>query len=112
MRSTWWATVLPLLAATTGWAITPIADLVKNPDAYANTTVTIEGTVTSQSITYKSDAAYTLQDSDDFRITIFGRGTAPTPGAHLVVTGKVGRKPPDEEFDFPPVILETNRETK
>jgi hypothetical protein len=112
MRNAWWSPILPLLAATASWAVTPIADLVRNPDAYANTTVTVEGTVTSRVIAYRSDAAYTLQGSDDFRITIFGRGPAPTPGAHLVVTGTVGRKPPDEEFDFPPAILETTRETK
>jgi hypothetical protein len=95
--------------ATTSLAATPISDVVKNRDAYANQTVTVEGTVTTRSLVYKSDAIYDLRGSDDYSITIVGRGTAPTPGTKLAVTGTVGRKPPDEEFDFPPVILETTR---
>jgi hypothetical protein len=100
---------LALLVASTSFAATPIGDLIKTPDTYANATVTIEGTVTTQTISYLGDTAYTLQGSDDYRITVFGRGTAPAAGTHLSVTGKVGRKPPDEEFDFPPVIIESSR---
>ena len=98
-----------LLTATTSFAVTPIGDLIRTPDTYANTTVTVEGRVTSQSVAYAADTAYTLQGSDDYRITVFGRGAAPVPGTLLSVTGKVGRKPPDEEFDFPPIILESSR---
>ena len=98
-----------VLSSTIALAATPIGDLVRNPDAYANTTVTVEGRVTSQSVAYLADTAYTIQGSDDYRITVFGRGAAPAPGTLLSVTGKVGRKPPDEEFDFPPIILESNR---
>ena len=98
-----------VLLATRSFAVTPIADLIRTPDAYANTTVTVEGTVTSQSVAYLGDTVYTIQGSDDYRITVFGRGAAPAPGTLLSVTGKVGRKPPDEEFDFPPVIIESSR---
>ena len=98
-----------LAAATTFAASTPIGEVVRNRDAYANQTVTIEGTVTERSYGYSSDAIYDLRGSDDFNVTIVGRGPAPAPGTKLVVTGKVGRKPPDEEFDFPPVVQETSR---
>jgi hypothetical protein len=108
-RSASWLVVPMLLVATTSFAVTPIGDLIRSPDAYANTTVTIEGTVTTQTISYLADAAYTLQGSDDYRVTVFARGAAPTAGTHLSVTGKVGRKPPDAEFDFPPVVVESSR---
>jgi hypothetical protein len=98
-----------VLLVTTAFATTPIGDVVKNRDVFANQTVTIEGTVTTRSITYAADALYDLQGSDDYRITIVGKGSAPAPGTKLVVTGTVRRKPPDEEFDFPPVIHEAVR---
>jgi hypothetical protein len=98
-----------LVAAATFAASTPIGEVVKNRDAYANKTVTIEGMVTERSYGYSTDAIYDLRGSDDYNVTIVGKGPAPAPGTKLVVTGKVGRKPPDEEFDFPPVIQETTR---
>jgi hypothetical protein len=98
-----------LLVATRILAATPIGDVVKQRDVYSNQTVTVEGTVTQKSFSYKSDAIYDLRGSDDYSITVVGTGTAPTPGTMLSVTGTVGRKPPDEEFDFPPVILESVR---
>ena len=98
-----------LLVATTGLAATPIADLIKNPDTYANQSVVIEGKVTTQTIGYGADAMYTIQGSDDYRITVLARGTPPAAGTALSVTGKVGRRPPDEEFDFPPIIIESSR---
>jgi hypothetical protein len=94
---------VPTLAAT------PIGDVVEHRDAYANQTVTVEGTVTARAFAYKSDAIYDLRGSDEYKITVVGRGAAPVPGTKLSVTGTVGRKPPDEEFDFPPVILESTR---
>lgn len=100
-----------VVAATRGFAATPIGEVVKNRDAYANQTVTIEGTVTARSIAYGADAIYDLQGSDDYRITIVAKGAAPPAGTMLVVTGTVRRKPPDEEFDFPPVIHESGRQT-
>ncbi len=98
-----------VLVAARSFGATPIGDIVKNRDVYANQTITIEGTVTERSIAYKSDAAYDLRGADDYNITVVGKGTAPAPGTKLSVTGKVGRKPPDEEFDFPPVVLESTR---
>jgi hypothetical protein len=101
-----------LLVATGALAATPIGDIVKNPDGYKDQSVTIEGTVTGLSLGYLSDAMYTLQGSDDYRVTVVGRGARPDPGTKLLVTGTVRRKPPDEEFDFPPVVQETSRTTE
>jgi len=106
------ALLLVLAPSTPALAVTPIGDLIRNPDAYANTTVSITGKVTSQALGYLGDTAYTVQGSDDFRITVFGRGPVPASGTQLLVTGKVGRKPPDEEFDFPPVIVESSRQAQ
>ncbi len=97
------------LAAAPALAITPIGDVVQHRDAYANQTVTIEGTVTTKSLAYKSDAIYDVHGSDDYSVTVAGHGAAPAPGTRVSVTGTVGRKPPDEEFDFPPVIIESSR---
>lgn len=99
-----------VLVATSAFAVTPIGEVVKNRDAYANQTVTVEGTVTTRAIGYGPDALYDLQGSDDYRITIVGKGSVPVPGTKLVVTGTVRRKPPDEEFDFPPAIHESSRQ--
>ncbi len=108
-----WLLVVPVVVVAVSAAavtITPVGDVVRNRDAYANTVVTVAGTVTTVSVGYLADAAYTIQGSDDARITIFGRVPVPVPGTSVVVTGKVGRKPPDEEFDFPPVIIESSRQ--
>jgi hypothetical protein len=102
-------TLLFVCIAAKSFGATPIGDVVKNRDTFANQTVTIEGTVTQKSFAYKSDAIYDLRGIDDYSITVVGVGTAPAPGTKLSVTGTVGRKPPDEEFDFPPVILESTR---
>ena len=104
-------TTMLVLAATQAFAATPIGEIVKNRDAYANQTVTVEGTVTARSIGYGADTIYDLQGGDDYRITIVAKGGAPAPGTMLVVTGTVRRKPPDDEFDFPPVIHESSRQT-
>jgi hypothetical protein len=90
-------------------AVVPIGDVVNHHDDYKDQTVTIEGIVTGLSVGYAADTMYTLRGSDDYRITIVGRGEKPAIGAKLLVTGTVRRKPPDEEFDFPPVVQETSR---
>ena len=101
---------LAMLLATTALAATPIGELVRNPAPYAGTTVTVEGRVLGAGISYRSEVGYTVQGSDDTRINVVGHGAAPADGSRVRVTGKVGYRPPDEEFTFPPVIVETSRE--
>jgi len=41
---------------------------------------------------------------------VVSHSPAPAIGDRLEVTAKVGRRPPDEEFDFPPVLIENARQ--
>jgi hypothetical protein len=99
-----------LFAALPAHATTSIADIVDHPDDWANAQVTVTGTVVELSLGYQGQSFYTLS-GDGRRISIVSPSPAPTVGAHLQVSGKVGRRPPDEEFDFPPVILESQRQS-
>jgi hypothetical protein len=98
-----------LCAALPAFAATSIADIVDHPDDWANAQVTVIGTVVELSLGYKGQSFYTLK-GDGRRISIVSPSPAPTVGDRLQVSGKVGRRPPDEEFDFPPVILESGRQ--
>jgi hypothetical protein len=98
------------LIATAALAATPIGELIANPSPYADTSVTIEGRVLGAGLPYRSEVGYTVQGSDDARINVVARGAAPADGSRVRVTGKVGYRAPDEEFTFPPVIVETSRE--
>lgn len=98
------------LFAPAAMAATPIGELIGNPAPYAGTTVTIEGRVLGSGLPYRTEVGYTVQGSDDVRINVVGHGAVPADGTRVRVTGKVGYRPPDEEFTFPPVIVETTRE--
>jgi hypothetical protein len=102
--------LVAMLLAATATAATPIGELVGHPAPYAGTSVTIEGRVLGPGIPYRSEVGYTVQGSDDARISVVARGAAPADGSRVRVTGTVGYRPPDEEFTFPPVIVETSRE--
>ncbi len=97
-----------LLAATTARAVTSIQDIVDHPDTWANAQVTIVGTVVTLTLGYQGQSFYTLS-GEGRRINVVSPSAAPTVGDHLQVSGKVERRPPDDEFDFPPVVLESGR---
>ena len=97
-------------AALPAHATTSIADIVDHPDDWANAQVTVVGTVVELSLGYKGQSFYTLT-GDGRWISIVSPSPAPVVGDHLQVSGKVGRRPPDEEFDIPPVILESGRQS-
>ena len=101
--------VAALSAVLPAHATTSIADIVDHPDDWANAQVTVVGTVVELSLDYKGQSFYTLK-GDGRRISIVSPSAAPAVGDHLQVSGKVGRRPPDDEFDFPPVILENGRQ--
>ena len=101
--------VAALSAVLPAHATTSIADIVDHPDDWANAQVTVVGTVVELSLGYKGQSFYTLT-GDGRRISIVSPSPAPVVGDHLQVSGKVGRRPPDDEFDFPPVILESGRQ--
>src|SRR5262244_1943042 len=89
---------------------TSIAEIVDHPDDWANAQVTVVGTVVELTLGYQGQSFYTLK-GDGRRISIVSPSAAPAVGDHLQVSGKVGRRPPDEEFDFPPIILESGRQS-
>ena len=98
-----------LLVSGPAQAANSIQDIVDHPDAWANAQVTVVGTVAAQTLGYKGQSFYTLS-GDGRRISVVSASPAPTVGDHLEVSGQVNRRPPDDEFDFPPVILESARQ--
>jgi hypothetical protein len=88
---------------------TTIADIVGAAKTYSGQQVTVVGTVTDPVTAYLGETAYNLA-AGDVRITVFGRGAAPAKGDQLQVSGKVGWKEGDEEFTWPPIILESARQ--
>ena len=98
-----------LCIAPSALATTSIADIIAHPDDWANKQVTVIGTVVEWSLGYQGQSLYTIK-GEDRRISIVSPNPAPTIGDRLQVSGQVRRRPPDEEFDFPPVILETGRQ--
>ena len=90
-------------------AVTSIADVVDHRDDFANQEVTVVGTVEAPSLGYRGESFYTLAE-DARRINVVSRSAAPAVGKRLHVTAKVLRRPPDAEFDFPPVLQEKTRE--
>jgi len=101
--------VAGLLAAAPARATNSIRDIVDSPDLWANAQVTVVGTVAALTLGYQGQSFYTLT-GDGRRISIVSPSPAPSVGDHIQVSGRVNRRPPDDEFDFPPVILESNRQ--
>ncbi len=91
-------------------ADTSIGTIVDHRDDYANTQVTVIGTVAAPDLGYLGESLYTLVGDDQRRINVVSHSPAPAVGDRLEVTAKVGRRPPDEEFDFPPVLIESARQ--
>jgi starvation-inducible outer membrane lipoprotein len=87
-------------------AAVPLAAILDNPESYAGQQVTVVGTVAAPSIERAGETVYNLS-VDDRRITVFGRGAAPALGQQVQVTAKVGWRHGDEEFTWPPILLES-----
>ena len=101
-RSAFLALVLTAAPA----AATTVADIVAAPETYRGQHVTVVGTVESPSFAYGNETVYTLSCAER-RITVFGYGPAPAVGTQLQVTATVGWKEPDEEFTWPPVLVDS-----
>ncbi|HLY39192.1 MAG TPA: hypothetical protein VKU61_14200 [Candidatus Binatia bacterium] len=95
------------LAARAG--ATTIADIVAAPESYNGQQVTVTGTVADPSSAYLGDIVYNLS-AGALRITVFGRGTLPAVGDHVTVDAKVGWREGDEEFTWPPILLESSHQ--
>ncbi len=99
-----------LLAGVAAYAgATTIADIVAAPESYNGQLVTVTGTVANPSLAYLGDITYNLS-ADNLRITVFGRGTLPAVGDHVTVDAKVRWRQGDEEFTWPPVLLESSHQ--
>ena len=88
-----------------------IADLVANPKAYNDTSVTVVGDV-ERSIPVGSQSTFDLRDGPT-KITVISRSAAPAVGARLAITGTahlVSEGGNDaESTPLPPVIIESAR---
>ena len=89
-------------------AATSIAAIVGAGESYSGQQVVVTGSVASPVIGYAGEVMYTLTDQDA-RISVFGYGTPPAVGDRVEVTAKVGWREGDEEFTWPPVLLESAR---
>ena len=96
--------VLSLLASVLPSSATTIAELVADGATLSGQSVTVSGAVTAPLLNTPSEATFSLQDANGQRVSVFGKGSAPTAGAVVSVTGIVGYKAPDEEFVWPPVL--------
>jgi hypothetical protein len=101
--------VLAGLAVSSAASATTIADIVADPEGYSGQQVTVVGTVADPKAAYAGETVYTLS-SGDRRITVFGRGAAPTAGDQVQVNAKVGWREGDEEFTWPPILFESSRQ--
>src|SRR5262249_19690279 len=89
-------------------AATTIAEIVAQPGGFANAAVTVTGTVTAQRLGFAGESLFPLEDAGK-RVTVLSKQDAPAVGSRVEVDAKVGFRPPDEEFTWPPLLLETAR---
>ena len=99
--------IVALLVCLLGAAVvsaTTIAELVANGATLAGQTVTVAGTVIGPKLNGVGESTFNISDANGQRVSVFGKGTTPSLGAAVAVTGVVGYKAPDEEFTWPPVL--------
>jgi len=96
-----------VVAPTIASADASIAAIVAAPESYRGQQVTVVGTV-SGPIGYAGESVYTLFDAGR-RITVFSKTPPPAAGDRVAVGAKVGWREGDEEFTWPPVLLESER---
>ena len=102
--------VVVLLLGVPGAALaaTSIAAIVRAGESYSGQQVVVTGSVASPVIGYAGEVMYTLTDQDA-RISVLGYGTPPAVGDRVEVTAKVGWREGDDEFTWPPILLESAR---
>ena len=88
---------------------TSIATIVGAGETFDGREVTVVGEVKGPVATHAGETVYVLA-GDDRRITVFGRGEAPVPGTRLELTAQVRWRAGDEEFTWPPVLIERSRQ--
>ena len=97
-----------LVVAGAASADPSILAITDAPETYVGTRVTLVGTVTKDSVGYLGESLYTL-GADGRTITVLSPAPPPAIGERLEVTGDVALRPADDEFTFPPVLVERSR---
>lgn len=102
---------LPLLATSATAGAVTVAELVTNPDAYNDQSVTVTGVV-DRALAVYTESGYELRDGA-LKVTVVSRSGPPAVGAHLTITGIAhvfheGDGDPEENH-FPPYVAETSR---
>lgn len=98
-----------LLALAGPAAATTIGAILDAPASFDGQQVTITGTVVAPVAGLRGESTFNLQDGNR-RMSVFSATTPPHLGDRLQVSGKIGYRTPDEEFTFPPVLVESARE--
>lgn len=85
-----------------------IAEVIANGASLQGQIVTVDASVTAQQLDYGGETTFTVTDTTGKRLTVFGKGTAPSANTAVQVTGVVGFKAPDDEFTWPPILHEAH----
>jgi hypothetical protein len=100
---------LALSAPAAADPLTSIIAITDDPGAYDGTQVTIAGTVGEQTLGWRGDSLYTV-DEHGRLITVLSHGDAPLIGTHVQISGRVVVHPEgNSEIEWPPVVVEASR---
>jgi len=99
-----------LLTTRAHAAETPIAAIVADGEGYNGQAVMVSGTAVEPAYTYAGEGLYTLTDGDH-RITVVAKQPPPTLGSRVTLDAKVGWRTGDDEFTWPPILIEASRTT-
>src|SRR5690349_8800264 len=105
-----WPVILALALTATRIhaAETPIAAIVDDGEGYNHQAVVVSGAVFDPAYMYAGEGLYTLTDGER-RITVVSKTPPPAVGTHVTLDATVGWHAGDEEFTWPPILLETSR---
>jgi hypothetical protein len=99
---------LALIASRVDAVETPIGAIVDDGEGYNGQAVVVSGTVVDPAYAYAGQGLYTLTQ-DERRITVVAKQPPPPIGAQVTLDATVGWKEGDEEFTWPPILLESGR---
>ncbi len=97
-----------LLVARAAGADTSIGAIVDDGEGYNHQAVVVTGTVVDPAYTYAGEGLYTLTQ-DQRRITVVSKQPPPTVGTRVTLNASVGWREGDDEFTWPPILIEASR---
>lgn len=89
-------------------AATPIGAIADDGEGYNGQTVQVVGTAVLPAYDYAGESVYTLTQ-DERRITVVAKQPKPPLGALVSVDATVRWREGDEEFTWPPILVESSR---